>query len=44
MPGKKAGKAIIDHFDLRPGRRIARKYEIVDKLGTGWEGEGYKII
>jgi len=44
MPGKKADKTIIDHFDLRPGRRIARKYEIVDKLGTGWEGEVYKIV
>lgn len=34
----------IDEFDLKPGRIIARKYEIVEKLGTGWEGEVYKII
>ncbi len=34
----------IDQFDLQPGRIIARKYEIVDKLGSGWEGEVYKII
>lgn len=36
--------SIIDNFDLRPGRIIARKYEIIDKLGTGWEGEVYKIV
>ena len=34
----------IDSFDLQPGRVIARKYEIVNKLGTGWEGEVYSII
>lgn len=34
----------IDQFNLRPGRVIARKYEIIEKLGTGWEGEVYKIV
>lgn len=34
----------IDSFDLKPGRIIARKYEIIDQLGTGWEGEVYNII
>lgn len=34
----------IDNFDLAPGRMIARKYEIIHKLGTGWEGEVYKIV
>jgi hypothetical protein len=29
------GEKIIDQFDLRPGRMIARKYEILEKLGTG---------
>lgn len=37
-------KSDIDQFDLKPGRMIARKYEIVELLGTGWEGEVYKII
>ncbi|MFT5131660.1 MAG: serine/threonine protein kinase [Gammaproteobacteria bacterium] len=41
---KKKKKTIIDQFDLSPGRMIARKYEIVEKLGTGWEGEVYKIV
>jgi tRNA A-37 threonylcarbamoyl transferase component Bud32 len=33
----------IDSFDLVPGRSLARKYEIVSRLGGGWEGEVYKI-
>lgn len=31
----------IDHFDFKPGYRIANKYEIIRKLGAGWEGEVY---
>lgn len=38
----KLGK--VESFDLQPGRKIARKYEIISQLGTGWEGEVYKII
>ncbi|UCH46288.1 MAG: protein kinase [Nitrospiraceae bacterium] len=33
----------IETFDLMPGRIIAKKYEVVSKLGSGWEGEVYKI-
>jgi len=33
----------IDSFNFRPGRIIARKYEIIEQLGSGWEGEVYKI-
>lgn len=33
----------IHAFDLQPGRSLARKYEVVRKLGSGWEGEVYKI-
>lgn len=33
----------MDSFDLAPGRVIAGKYEIIAKLGSGWEGEVYKI-
>lgn len=30
-------------FPFRPGSLLARKYEIISHLGTGWEGEVYKI-
>jgi len=33
----------IKSFDFAPGRRIAGKYEVIDRLGSGWEGEVYKI-
>jgi len=41
----KAGvaKAVVDSFDLTPGRKIAGKYEVLSLLGAGWEGEVYKI-
>ena len=35
---------VIDHFDIKPGRVLARKYEIIDKLGAGWEGEVFLIV
>jgi len=30
-------------FDLREGRVIARKYAVVELLGSGWEGEVYLV-
>lgn len=33
----------LDSFDLRPGRVLARKYEVVSQLGAGWEGEVFLI-
>lgn len=33
----------IDSFDFQPGRILARKYEVVSRLGVGWEAEVYKI-
>jgi len=30
-------------FDFSPGRRLAGKYEILDQLGSGWEGEVYRV-
>lgn len=33
----------INEFNLLMGRIISRKYEIVSKLGSGWEGEVYKV-
>ena len=31
-------------FCLRPGRRIGGRYSVVSKLGSGWEGEVYRVI
>jgi len=35
--------ANIDYFDFKPGRIVARKYEILSKLGEGWESEVYRV-
>ncbi len=40
---KAASQPKITEFDLLPGRIIARKYEVLKKLGEGWEGEVYKV-
>ena len=31
------------HFNLRPGLTLGRNYYIVEFLGSGWEGEVYKV-
>jgi tRNA A-37 threonylcarbamoyl transferase component Bud32 len=36
-------KKQIKSFDFKPGRIVARKYEVISKLGTGWEGEVYLL-
>jgi serine/threonine protein kinase len=33
----------IKTFGLKTGRVLARKYEVISLLGSGWEGEVYKI-
>jgi tRNA A-37 threonylcarbamoyl transferase component Bud32 len=33
----------IDAFDFLPGMCLSRKYEIVSRLGGGWEGEVYLV-
>lgn len=33
----------ISEFNLRPGRMLTKKYEVLELLGKGWEGEVYKI-
>jgi serine/threonine protein kinase len=33
----------VDSFDLKPGKVLSGKYEVLDLLGTGWEGEVYKV-
>ncbi len=35
---------VIEAFDFEPGRRLVSKYEVLSKLGSGWEGEVYKIV
>jgi serine/threonine protein kinase len=32
-----------ESLDLKPGRRLAGKYEVVECLGRGWEGEVYRV-
>jgi serine/threonine protein kinase len=33
----------ISHFNLRPGLTLGRNYYVVEFLGSGWEGEVYKV-
>lgn len=35
-------EAVYD-FNLNPGRTLAGKYEIISLLGSGWEGEVYRV-
>jgi len=34
---------VVNGFDLKPGRVLARKYEVINSLGKGWEGEVYLV-
>ena len=36
-------KKTVRRFDFRPGDRLAGKYEVLERLGRGWEGEVYKV-
>jgi len=44
MATRKQQQSVITAFDFQPGRVLARKYEIVDCLGKGWEGEVYRVV
>lgn len=33
----------IDNFNFQPGRILARKYQVIERLGAGWEGEVYLV-
>ncbi len=33
----------IDAFDLQPGHRLAGRYEVMRRLGAGWESEVYLV-
>lgn len=37
------GGLTLDTFDLQSGRILANKYEVIKKLGAGWEGEVYLV-
>ena len=45
MPEKKSKKGTprVDAFRLKPGTLLADKYEVIEKLGAGWEGEVYLV-
>ncbi|MBN2227039.1 MAG: serine/threonine protein kinase [candidate division Zixibacteria bacterium] len=34
---------VIEKYDLEPGRSLGSHYEIIAQMGSGWEGEVYKI-
>ncbi len=34
---------VIERFDFEPGRVLLRKYEVLSRLGSGWEGEVYML-
>ena len=34
---------VIQQFNLVPGRMLARKYEVIQTLGAGWEGEVFLV-
>jgi len=40
---KKTRTPAIKRFDLQPGQRLAGKYEVIQRLGCGWEGEVFLV-
>ncbi|MBC8283933.1 MAG: serine/threonine protein kinase [Nitrospinae bacterium] len=40
---KNTSRETFNTFDLAPGRKLAGKFEVISKLGDGWEGEVYKV-
>ncbi len=40
---KKSIRETLRSFNLAPGRILAGKFEVISKLGDGWEGEVYKV-
>lgn len=40
---RKTKVPVVDSFDLQPGDTLVRHFEVMDKLGGGWEGEVYRV-
>ena len=40
---KNTSRETLSSFDLATGRKLAGKFEVIFKLGDGWEGEVYKV-
>ncbi|MDH5437025.1 MAG: protein kinase [Gammaproteobacteria bacterium] len=40
---RKAKNPKIEKFDFQPGKLLVKKYEVIARLGSGWEGEVYHI-
>jgi tRNA A-37 threonylcarbamoyl transferase component Bud32 len=43
MRANKSKERRIEAFDFQPGRVLAGKYEVLSRLGAGWEGEVFKV-
>ena len=43
MQKAKFGTGDISGFNFQPGRLLARKYEVISRLGAGWEGEVFRV-
>ncbi len=41
---KKSTGSRIDTFALQPGRKIGKGYVVDSRLGSGWEGEVYRVV
>lgn len=35
---------MVISFEFKPGRVLAKKYKVLSLLGSGWEGEVYKLL
>ncbi len=43
MPTRTTPARVINSFNFSPGRVLGGKYEVIAKLGEGWEGEVYHV-
>lgn len=43
MPKPNSSVPKLTSFDFRPGRVLARKYEVIERVGRGYEGEVYRL-
>jgi len=43
VKASKSKRRRIEEFDFQPGRVLAGKYEVLSRLGAGWEGEVFKV-